>query len=344
MRWKKTVSMIEAHCEGEIGRVVSGGVLDVPGATMLDKMDYLNGPGDKLRRFCVFEPRGHAAMSTNFLFPPSAQGADVGFVVLQGDRAHSMSGSNSVCVVTVMLETGMLDMCEPETVVVLDTPSGVVKAEAACRSGKCESVTLDMPPSFAEALDVHLEVPGMGDVCVDLAFGGMYYVLVDVAQTGLEIKPSQARSLVDAGCRIHRACTGKLVPDHPTHPSLNYVGYVMFTDETADGELLGATVLPPGRLDRSPCGTGNSARLAVRHARGLVRAGAESVARSIIGGRFTVRCRGLTALGGRAAVLPRITGRAWIHGIHHIGVDPSDPFPDGFCLADTWGDAVDLMN
>ena len=345
MRWSKTITMTEAHCEGEAGRVVTGGVLDLPGPTMLDKMNFLNtpGPGDDLRRFIVFEPRGHAAMSSNLLLDPAASEADAGFIILQGDRAHAMSGSNAVCVTTVLLETGIKPMKEPETAVVLDTPAGIVRASAICRAGKCESVTLDMPPSFAESLNVKVEVPGIGNVRVDIAFGGVYYALIDPKPLGLKIEPSQARELVDAGSRIHRACKAQVKLNHPLHDSLNHIAYAMFVDETDNGEFVGATILPPGRVDRSPCGTGNAARLAVRHARGQAQIGEKIIARSIIGGRFEVAFAGETTMGRRPAVLPQITGRAWIHGIHHIGIDPSDPYPLGYFLSDTWGDAFDLL-
>jgi len=344
MRWKKTISMIEAHCEGEVGRVVTGGLPAIPGASMADKMDWLNGEGDALRRFCVFEPRGHAAMSTNLLVPSPDPEADAGFIILQPDRAHAMSGSNAVCVATVLLETGMVEMREPETVVRLDTPAGPVRATASCGGGKCESVSLDMPPSFAERLDAELDVAGLGSVRVDVAFGGIYYALVDARQLGLEIEPGRARELVDAGNRILRACKEQVRPDHPERPELNYVAYVMFTGTTEGGDLISATVLPPGRIDRSPCGTGNSARLAARIARGEDGAREARRALSIIGGEFEVSLAGETTCGPREAVLPRIRGRGWIHGIHHIGIDPSDPHPLGYSLSDTWGDALDLLN
>ena len=346
MRWKKTVTMVEAHCEGEVGRVVTGGAPGAAGQSMLEKMNWFNqpGPGDQLRRFLVFEPRGHAAMSTNVLFPPDAPGCDAGFVVLQPDRAHAMSGSNAVCVATVLLETGMVEMQEPETVVVLDAPAGIVQARAACRDGKCQSVALDMTPAFAEALDAAAEVPGVGEVRADIAFGGVYYALVDPRPLGLEIRPERARELTDLGGRILRAFRQKIKLNHPLHPALNHIAYAMFVDELENGEFIGATVLPPGRLDRSPCGTGNCARLAVRHARGQAAVGEEKTARSVIGGKFTVRFAGETEVGGRAAVLAQISGRGWIHGIHQVGVDPSDPHPLGYCLSDTWGGAMELLN
>ncbi len=334
--------MVEAHAEGEVGRVVMGGVLDVPGATMLDKLAYLNGTDDSLRRFLVFEPRGYPAMSTNLVFPPSRPDADAAFVVLQGDRAHAMSGSNAICVTTVLLETGAIAMKEPETVVRLDTAAGLVTATATCRAGKCERVRLAMNPSFVHELDVTVDVEGIGKVRCDIAFGGVFYALIDPRPLGLAIEPDQARALVQAGIATHRALNRKLAIRHPEMPAIEGIAYTMFVDRDDEG-LLGATVMPPGRLDRSPCGTGNSARLAVRHARGEAKPGERVLARSVIRSRFEVGFLGTSTVAGRQAVLPEIVGRGWIHGLHHVGVDPSDPYPLGYKLADIWGDGFDLL-
>ena len=343
MRWTRTLTMVDAHAEGEIGRCVTGGVLTLPGATMLEKMTYLNTVDDSLRRFCTLEPRGFAQMSTNLLLPPSTAEADAGMIVMQADRAHPFSGSNGICAVTVLLETGMIAMHEPETVVRLDTPAGLVLARAQCRDGKCESVTLRMPPGFVEALDVEVDVPGLGRIVADIAFGGVYYGLVDPAQVGLEIVPESARALVDVGSRIHRALLGSVQVRHPELPDIDRLSYVMFVDRTESGDLLGATILPPGRIDRSPCGTGNAARAAVRRARGDAALGEVATAYSTIGSRFQVAVIDDTSVGDRPAVLAEITGRGWIHGIHRIGLDPSDPFPDGYMVSDCWGDAFDLL-
>ncbi|WP_282610037.1 proline racemase family protein [Pelagibius sp. Alg239-R121] len=343
MRWKKTANLVEAHAEGEVGRVVTGGVLEVPGETILDKLRHLNEVDDSLRQFLVFEPRGYAQMSTDLLFAPTRPEADAGFIVLQGDKAHAMSGSNSICVVTVLLETGILEMQEPETIVTLDTAAGLVTATAKCRDGKCESVSLAMPPSFVDQLDARVEVEGIGEISVDIAFGGIFYALVDPAAIDTEIGPDTARRLVDIGSRIHRAVNRQLEISHPEIPGLNGISYVMFVGHNTEGELKGATILPPGRIDRSPCGTGNSARLAVMAARGEAGVGDHFTARSIIDSRFDVEITGTTTVAGRQAILPRVTGRGWIHGFHQIGLDPSDPYPQGYKVADCWGDAFDLL-
>jgi len=192
MQWKKTITMVEAHAEGEVGRIVTSGVNDIPGDTMLEKMNYINQVDDSLRRFLVFEPRGYAQMSTNLIFDPINKDADIGFLILQGDKAHAMSGSNSICLVTVLLETGRIEMKEPETTVTLDTPAGIVRATASCKNGKCERVSLDMTPSYADQLDAIIDVEGLGKVTVDIAFGGIFYALIDPSQFDLKILPENA--------------------------------------------------------------------------------------------------------------------------------------------------------
>ena len=344
MRWSKTVTLIEAHAEGEVGRIVTGGVIDVPGKTIADKLVHINEVDDSLRRFLVFEPRASAQMSTCLIFPPTRPDADIAFIILQGDKAHAMSGSNSICLTTVLLETGMLPMVEPETVVRIETASGLVTARATCHNGKCERVTLTMNPSYADQLDAVVDVEGFGKVKVDIAYGGIFYALIDPAQLGLEIRPDQAKKLVEAGSAIHRAVNAQLDIAHPEIAAIKGISYTMFNSFTESGELKGATIMPPGRIDRSPCGTGNSARLAVAAARGLAKPGDVFTARSIIDSTFQVTYAGDTTVAGRPAVQPIISGRGWIHGIHQIGVDPTDPYPLGYSVADTWGDAFDLMN
>jgi proline racemase len=343
MRWKKTITMIEAHAEGEVGRIVTGGIIDVPGRTLLDKMNHINRVDDSLRRFLVNEPRGCAQMSTNLLLTPTHSDADAAFIILQGDKAHAMSGSNSICLVTVLLETGMIEMHEPETLVTLETPAGLVRATAACSNGKCERVSLDMPSSFADQLDVVVTVEGLGEVTVDIAFGGIFYGLINPEQFDLIISPQNARKLVDIGVRVHRAINQQLDVHHPELKGIEGVSYTMFVGHDDHGTMKGATIMPPGRIDRSPCGTGTSARLAVMFARQQIAEGDSRIARSIIGSEFNVSILGTTTIAGRPAVLPRVSGRGWLHGIHQIGLDPTDPYPHGFMVADCWGDAFDLL-
>lgn len=344
MQWKKTITMVEAHAEGEVGRIVMSGVNDIPGDTMLEKMNYINQVDDSLRRFLVFEPRGYAQMSTNLIFDPINKDADIGFLILQGDKAHAMSGSNSICLVTVLLETGRIEMKEPETTVTLDTPAGIVRATASCKNGKCVRVSLDMTPSYADQLDAIIDVEGLGKVTVDIAFGGIFYALIDPSQFDLKILPENARQLVDIGTRIHRAVNEQLEISHPELESIKGISYTMFVGHDDEGEMKGATILPPGRIDRSPCGTGNSARLAVMEARGQIKVGEILKARSIIDSEFQVEIISKKTIAGKPGVLPRISGRGWIHGIHQVGIDPSDPYPLGYKVSDCWGDAFDLLS
>ncbi len=342
MRWSKMVTVVGAHAEGEVGRVVTGGVIDIPGKTMLDKMVYLNREDDAIRRFTLFEPRGSAQMSVNLLLPPTDSQADAGFIVMQPDAAHAMSGSNAMCVTTVLLETGMLPMTEPETRVVLDTPAGLVTAVAACRDGKVETVTIDVVASFVEHLDHPLEVAGLGRIKVDVAFGGVYFALVDAKSLGISIGPGAAREMVELGMRITAAAKRQIEVIHPERAELDSVGYTMFCgrEEGPGGNLKSGTVIHPGRMDRSPCGTGTAARLATMHARGEIEVGEKVTQLSTIDSRFDAEIIGTTTVGNRPAVLPRISGRAWIYGLYQLGVDPSDPYPLGYTLSDTWGPAT----
>lgn len=339
MRWKKTLQVVDVHCEGEIGKVITSTTLDVPGATMLDKLVHLNTVDDSLRRLVCFEPRGFVQMTVNLMLPPTRPDADAGFIVLQPDRAHPMSGSNAICVTTALLETGMLTMREPETVLRLDTAAGLVTVTAACHDGKVTSASIDTSPSFVQDLDLAVETRDFGRITLDAAYGGCFYGLVDVDQVGLSIEPANAHRLMQAGVSILDDLMAKVPVQHPERPQINQFSYVMFRDRR-DDTVKTCTVLKPGRVDRSPCGTGSSANLAAMHARGQVKTGDVLTAESIIGSRFRVEMLGETTVGNRPAVLPRITGRAWIYGISQLGLDPTDPFPRGFALSDTWGPGV----
>ncbi len=337
MRWKKTLQVIDVHCEGEIGKVVTAGVADLPGKTTADKLAYINEVDDSLRRLLTLEPRSACAGSVNLLLPVTDPQADAAFIILQADQAHAMSGSNSICVTTALLETGVVAMHEPRTTIKLETAAGTIAATAFCRDGCCDSVSLDMTPAFVEALDVPLATVEWGEVKLDLCFGGVFYAVIDVDQIGMKIEPGRAGELANAGVRLKTLIGRHMTVRHPEIPAINDVAYVMFRDKEADGAIRTCTTMWPGRVDRSPCGTGSSAHLATMHARGLAKPGDEFTSRSIIGSEFRVAFLGETEVAGRPAVLPRISGRAWVYGIHQIGLDPADPFPQGFALSDTWG-------
>ncbi|HEX9857822.1 MAG TPA: proline racemase family protein, partial [Paracoccaceae bacterium] len=340
MKFENSLELLLVHCQGEIGKVIVGGAPEIPGATILEKMNHINQVDDSLRRFVTFEPRAHVAQTVNLLLPPCRADADAAFIVLQADKAHPMSGSNCICVVTALLETGRVPMVEPETTVRLDTAAGLITARAKCENGRCLSVSLDNVPAFAVVLDAEVKTTDFGTIRADIAFGGVFYALVDVGQIGLTIAPENARALAEAGIGIKADLKGQITVSHPEIPGLDEVAYVMFRDREADGTIRTCTTLKPGRVDRSPCGTGSSANLAVLHARGEVKVGDIRISRSTIGGTFTAEAIGETTVGPHRAVLPRITGRAWIYGREELRISPDDPFTTGFALSDTWGPQV----
>ncbi len=341
MRSTRSYTAVEVHAEGEQGTCYLGSVFDVPGVTMADKLRHINDVDDSIRRFLCNEPRGRPQSSANLVFPSTHRDADAGFIICQADRAHAMSGSNTICVVTALLETGTVPMSEPETKMVLETAAGLIRVTATCRDGRCERVSFDGVPSFVEALDVPLSVPSLGEIMVDVAYGGCYYVLADPAQFGVKLDRASARQVVEAGTAISLAARQSIKVQHPEIPEIDFISYVMLVgdDDPANGSLRGATVLS-GRVDRSPCGTGNSARLAVMAARDMAHVGSRFIARSLIDSEFGVEMIGETTVGGRPAVLPRISGRGWVVGTRTTSVDPTDPYPLGYLLSDIWGDEV----
>lgn len=340
MTFDSFLDILLVHAQGEIGNVIIGGAPEIPGATILEKMNHINEVDDSLRRFVTSEPRAHVAMTTNLLLPPCHPDADAAFIVLQPDRAHPMSGSNCICVVTALLETGRVKMVEPETLVRLDTAAGLITVRATCRNGRCLSVSLDNVPAFVQALDVPVVTPKWGTIAADIAFGGVFYAQIDVDKVGLTITPDHARDLAEAGIEIKALLAEQVQVQHPEIASLNDIAYVMFRDYQPDGSVITCTTLKPGRVDRSPCGTGSSANLAVLHARGQLQIGEVRASRSIIGGTFLAQAIGETTVGTRPAVLPRITGSAWIYGRQQLRMTPEDPMAAGFALSDTWGPQV----
>ena len=338
MRTTRNFHAVEVHAEGEQGTCYIGSVFPIPGKTMLDKLRHINDVDDSIRRYLTSEPRGRPQASVNVVYPSTAPTADAGFVVLQSDRAHPFSGSNAMCVVTALLETGSVAMNEPYTDLVLETAAGLITVRAECRDGRCERVGFDGVASFVEALDVPLTTATYGEITVDVAYGGCYYALVRAESLGLRLDRGSARAIVDAATEVAAVAREAIEVQHPLIPELDFLSYVMVIgdDNPAAGELRSATVLS-GRVDRSPCGTGNSARLAVMAARGEADVGQKFVASSLIDSTFDVEIAARTTVDGRPAVIPHISGRAWIVGTRTVGVDPSDPFQDGFLLSDLWG-------
>jgi proline racemase len=311
-------------------RVITGGVGTLPGDTMLERKLRFESERDELRLLLMREPRGHPAMSGAILQPPARADADWGVLFIEVSGCLPMCGHGTIGVATVLVETGMVAVTEPETVVRLDTPAGLVTARVAVREGRAEAVTIRNVASFLHARDQVAQVPGLGDVSYDMAFGGNFYAIVEAASVGLDVDPARAGELIDAGDRI------RAVVPAPVHPADERIGgchHVIFHAPGRDGaHARNATAIDPGWLDRSPCGTGTCARMASLHARGELAIGEDFVNESVIGTRFTGRLVEETDVGGVPAVVPEVTGRAWITGMGQYLLDDRDPFPAGFAL------------
>ena len=337
----RVITVVSAHAEGEVGDVITGGVLPPPGATMMDKKLAMERDHDAIRRLLINEPRGSVARHVNLLLPSTRADCVAGALIMEPTEYPPMSGSNTMCIATVLLETGIVPMVEPETRFRLDMPAGPVDIIAACHGGKCVSVTIHNVPSMALKLDAPLEVAGVGTVLCDIAYGGMIFAICDAQALGFSIVPDEARELATLGEKIRMAAREQHPVAHPTLPDIRDVSIVQFAGPLAkiDGgyRARNTCIVSPGRSDRSPTGTGTCARMALLRARGLMHVGDALIHESIIGSTFTGRIVGETSVAGRPAIMPSINGRAWITGYHQHMLDRSDPWPEGYRIADTWG-------
>lgn len=345
MKFSRMLNVVDCHAEGESGKVVVGGVGNVPGETMFDKRVYFERHLDQLRELLLFEPRGAVWHNANIVLPSSNPEASMGYVILESTEYPAMSGSNTMCVATVLLETGMLPMQEPVTELVLESPAGLIRVHCECRDGKVLRAKLYNQPAFVYYLDEKIDVPGIGALRVDVAYGGMTYVLVNAADLGFDLTPDDARELCEVGQRIKTSAAQQLAVEHPLNPDIPGITQTAFTGpvvhETDDhGQSMlrsrNAVIVSPGRVDRSPCGTGTSARLAVLHARGEIEQGQLFRHESLIGSTFDSRVEEITAVGGYRAIVPSVSGRSWITSFNQLVLDPSDPFPHGYTPSDTW--------
>jgi trans-L-3-hydroxyproline dehydratase len=340
MRSSKIIHVISAHAEGEVGDVIVGGVLPPPGDTIWEQSRWI-AKDQTLRNFVLNEPRGGVFRHVNLLVPPKHPEAQAAWIIMEPEDTPPMSGSNSICVSTVLLDAGLVPMQEPDTHLVLEAPGGLVRVRAECRNGKAERIFVRNVPSFAEKLDVKLEVDGLGELTVDTAYGGDSFVIVDAAALGFSICEDEAHDIARLGVKITNAANAQLGFEHPENPDWRHISFCLFAaplSEGADGLETGAAVaIQPGKVDRSPTGTALSARMAVLQARGTMKVGDRLTARSVIGSTFSGRILGEATVGERPAILPEISGRGWITGIHQHMLDPSDPWPGGYRLSDTWG-------
>lgn len=339
MQSARAIQIVGCHAEGEVGDVIVGGVAPPPGTTVWEQSRFIARDGG-LRAFVLNEPRGGVFRHVNLLVPPRDPCAAMGFIIMEPEDTPPMSGSNCICVATVLLDTGILPMTEPETRLVLEAPAGLVEIVAQCRNGKAQSITLRNVPAFADRIAVPLEVEGLGTIMVDTAFGGDSFVMASARALGFDIRPDEARDLAVTGRKIVKSANAQLVFVHPDLPDWTHFSFAFLTGELerVDGCLSSrnACVVKPGKIDRSPTGTGCSALMAVLHAKGLMQVGDRYIGRSIIESRFIGEIADRTTVGNHAAIIPTITGRAWITGQSTLMLDPSDPWPDGYKISDTW--------
>jgi proline racemase len=340
MKLKQLITVVGAHAEGEVGRVITGGVIAPRATSMLQRQELLQRDHDDLRLMLLSDPRGSVNAAVNLITPPIEPAADFGMIVIESDYYPPMSGSNLICTVTVALESGMVRMLEPVTKLVVDTPAGLVGVTAECSEGKCRRVTFENVPSFVMHHQKTVEVEGLGPLKVDVSYGGMIYVIVNASELGLTLARDEARELVVLGEKIKIAAAEQLPSVHPEIPAIHTINQTLFAGplEVVEGVKTSknAVVVSPGRLDRCPCGTGSSARMALLHANGQLKVGEKFIHRSVLDTDFHCFVKEKGAVGGLDAVVPVVSGRAWITGISEYGVDPEDPFPNGYRLNDTW--------
>jgi proline racemase len=350
MRFARMIQAVDLHAAGEPGRVIVGGVLDVPGATMYDKMTWLQANGDDLRQRMLREPRGYPAANCNLVLPPTHPDAQAGYVIMEQVEYPGMSGSNTICVATALLETGMIPMREPVTELTLEAPAGLIRVRADCSDGKVRAVTFRNVPAFATHLDAPVEVPELGTVIVDVAYGGMFYVIADAEPFGLRLTPDEGRDITRISEMVKAAAAEQLPVVHPDQPGFAGITIAQLSGPAHDpaNSRRNVVTVSTGRLDwsrpatwtgaidRSPCGTGTSAKMAALVAKGRLRVGEDFRHEGILGTIFTGRVVEETTVGPHRAIVPTITGTAWITGFASYVVDPEDPFPNGFTVGDIW--------
>jgi len=331
--------MVSCHAEGEVGNVIVGGVGSPPGDTLWQQSRWLS-KDETLRKLVLNEPRGGVFKHINLIVPAKNPEADFGFIIMEPEHTPPMSGSNSLCVSTVLLDTGLIPMQEPQTEFILEAPGGLVPVKAHCFNGKAQSIEINNLASFADKLDASLEIEGIGSLTVDTAYGGDSFVIVDASALGFVIKPDEAKDIATIGTKITAAANEQLGFSHPTNTDWNHISFCQIAlplnYENGVPVSRNSVVIDPGKLDRSPCGTGCSARMAVLHAKGILNKGDALIGQSIIDSRFDCTIVEETNVGEKTAITPSIRGRAWITGTHQIMLDPDDPWPEGYRLSDTW--------
>ena len=339
MNSNKLIHIVSCHAEGEVGNVIVGGIAAPKGDSLWEKARWID-QDQKLRQFVLNEPRGGVFKHVNLLVPAQNPKAQQGFIVMEPEHTPPMSGSNSICVSTVLLDTGLIEMKEPITEFILEAPGGLVPVKAFCKDGKAKSIEINNVASFADQLNIYIEVEGLGTLKADTAYGGDSFVVINAQDLGFEIKPDEAKDISDIGSKITAAANQQLNFTHPTNSEWSHISFCQMTLPIFEEEGVkiskNTVVIDPGKLDRSPCGTGCSARMAVLYAKGELKKGERMIGRSIINSRFDCSIVDETMVGDKKAIIPSIRGRAWITGTHQLMLDPEDPWPEGYRLSDTW--------
>ncbi|MBO9653391.1 MAG: proline racemase family protein [Agrobacterium tumefaciens] len=349
MAFKRTIHAVDTHA-GTPMRVITGGVPNIPGNSVYEKMKWLEANDDQLRKLMLREPRGYPAHCCNIIVPPSHPEADAGYIIMEQVEYPVMSGGNTISVVTVLLEMGMLPMKEPVTELTLEAPAGLIRVSAECSNGKVKNVTFRNVPAFAAHLDAEIDVPHLGKVRVDVGWGGMFYAIADVRQfKGLELIPEHGSEIARISAMIRHAASEQLPVSHPDYPGIGITISQLSGPSSnpnadwknvvtmASGELSWDNPATwTGALDRCPCGTGTCAKMAVLHAKGELPLDKPFRHEGIIGNIYTGRLVEEAKVGDKPAVVPTVTGTSWIYGINTFVLDNDDPFTEGFTIGDIW--------
>jgi proline racemase len=339
MKSKELIQIVSCHAEGEVGNVIVEGVAPPPGEKLWEQANWIH-QDQRLRQYVLNEPRGGVFKHVNLLVPARNPKAIKGFIIMEPEHTPPMSGSNSICVATVLLNTGIVKMQEPVTEFILEAPGGLVPIKAFCENGKAKSIEIQNVASFVDKLDVNLEVEGVGTLIVDTAYGGDSFVLVNATELGFEIKPDEAKDISEIGAKITAAANQQLGFTHPENSDWSHISFCELALPIFEEEGIkvsrNTVVIDPGKLDRSPCGTGCSARMAVLNAKGEMKKGDRMMGHSIIDSRFDCAIVNEVNIGNKKAIIPSIRGRAWITGTHQLTLDSDDPWPEGYRLTDTW--------
>jgi proline racemase len=335
MKFSRIITAVDSHTEGEPARVVIGGAVPfIPGKTMFEKRLWCIKNMDNFRTMLMYEPRGHSAMSGSIVMEPTSPQADIGVLFIEVSGWLPMCGHGTIATCTVLVETGIIEAKEPVTKFTLDTPAGLVKAEVEVKDGKAKKVTIKNIPSFLYKSDVEVDVPGISKLRLDIAYGGNFYAILNAKDVGLEVKPEHNNELIEAGRKIRVALNEQVKVVHPENSKIDFCSHVRFLGPTKLSKVgtRNAVIYGPGQIDRSPCGTGTSAEVAMNYAKGKLKLNQEFVSESIIGSHFVAKAVEETKVANLKAIVPAITGRAWVLGIQQFVLDPDDPFPNGFYL------------